>query len=216
MSLSKPLFNALSFYLEQLFMHPLRTKSITSCVLASSANVVSQKLMGHKEINQQSLFAYALFGLLFGGSMPHYFYKIMEKTLVGRTKLNQILFFACERLIYTPLFQALSLFCLSIFEGKSQEAALQNLFTLYWPVLKANWTYLSLLVFINIRFVPPIFRVLIGNLIGFGWVIFLTMKRRKLQNQLDTAKNTRIVVTDSDSSSGTGGATKKRKSKDSN
>lgn len=89
MSLSKPLFDALSFYLEQLFMHPLRTKSITrfvtanlfpieiyqllsiflffsflfrSCVLASSANVVSQKLMGHKEINQQSLFAYALFG----------------------------------------------------------------------------------------------------------------------------------------------------------
>lgn len=168
MSLSKPLFNALSFYLEQLFMHPLRTKSITrfdikfsiifawfsyqfcylfvifSCVLASSANVVSQKLMGHKEINQQSLLAYALFGwdffyfwrnyaqlikwmvfccwlrLLFGGSMPHYFYKIMERTLVGRTKLNQFIFFACERLMYTPMFQALSLFCLSIFEVNAQ------------------------------------------------------------------------------------------------
>lgn len=56
------------------------------------------------------------------------------------------------------------------------------------------------------------FRVLIGNLIGFGWVIFLTMKRRKLQNQLDTAKNTRIIVTDE--SSGTGA--RKRKSKESN
>lgn len=40
------------------------------------------------------------------------------------------------------------------------------------------------------------------------------MKRRKLQNQLDTAQNTRIIVTDSDSSST--GATRKRKSKDSN
>lgn len=114
--------------------------------------------------------------------MPHFFYKIMEKTLVGRTKLNQFVFFACERLVYTPLFQALSLFSLSIFEvswifpmkiwirffflnvlfvfqflqGKSQDVALQNLYALYWPVLKANWTYLSLLVFINIRFVPPI------------------------------------------------------------
>lgn len=48
--------------------------------------------------------------------MPHYFYKLMEKTLTGRTKLNQILFFACERLMYTPMFQALSLFCLAIFE----------------------------------------------------------------------------------------------------
>lgn len=57
---------------------------------------------------------------------------------------------------------------------------------------------------------------MIGNLIGFGWVIFLTMKRRKLQNQLDTAKNTRIIVTDGDTSTGSGGAIRKRKSKESN
>lgn len=125
-------------------------------------------------------------------------------------------------------------------QGKSQDAALQNLYTLYWPVLKANWSYLSLLVFINIKFVPPIvskpvtfaydfnqwigdnvifisfvqFRVLIGNLIGFGWVIFLTMKRRKLQQQLDTAKKTRIIVTNSDSSSSTGASKKKPRNKD--
>lgn len=210
MSLSKPLFNALSFYLEQLFMHPLRTKSITSSVLASGANVLSQKLMGSKEINQRSLYAYALFGLLFGGSMPHYFYKIMERTLTGRSKLNQFLFFACERLIYTPAFQMLSLFFLSIFEGKSQQQALNNLYTLYWPVLKANWTYLSLAVFLNIRYVPPIFRVLTGNLIGFCWVIFLTMKRRRLQNQFDTASRTRIIVTDSESSTSSSGTTKKK------
>lgn len=48
--------------------------------------------------------------------MPHYFYKMMERTLTGRSKLNQLLFFACERLIYTPAFQVLSLFFLSIFE----------------------------------------------------------------------------------------------------
>lgn len=48
--------------------------------------------------------------------MPHFFYKIMEKTLVGRTRLNQLLFFACERLIYTPMFQALSLYFLAVFE----------------------------------------------------------------------------------------------------
>lgn len=48
--------------------------------------------------------------------MPHFFYKLMERTLVGRTKLNQLLFFACERLMYTPIFQALSLYFLAIFE----------------------------------------------------------------------------------------------------
>lgn len=53
---------------------------------------------------------------LFGGSVPHYFYKLMEKTLVGRTKLNQLLFLGAERFLYTPAFQALSLYTLAIFE----------------------------------------------------------------------------------------------------
>lgn len=114
--------------------------------------------------------------------MPHFFYKMMERTLVGRTKLNQLLFFACERLMYTPIFQALSLYFLAIFEviidshtfeiifnsfnlfmgvefslqGNSHDVAVANLMSLYWRVLKANWTYLSLIVFINIRYVPPI------------------------------------------------------------
>lgn len=63
-----------------------------------------------------SLFETMNYSLLFGGSAPHYFYQIMERTLTGRSKLNQLLFFACERLIYTPAFQVLSLFFLSIFE----------------------------------------------------------------------------------------------------
>jgi len=188
MALSKPIYDFLTFYFEQLFTHPLRTKSITSCVLATSANVVSQKMMGSKTINHESMFAYGLFGLLFGGSLPHFFYKIMEKSLAEKTKLKQLLFLAAERLLYTPTFQAISLYSLAVFEGKSHDDAVQNLRTLYWPVLKANWTYLTLLVFINIKFVPPMLRVLVGNLIGFGWVIFLTSKRRRLQIKMEKDK----------------------------
>lgn len=46
-------------------------------------------------------------------------------------------------------------FCSIRFQGKTHDMAVQNLMALYWPILKANWTYLSLLVFINIKFVPP-------------------------------------------------------------
>lgn len=74
------------------------------------------------------LFKFFSSRLLFGGSMPHYFYKLMEKTLTGRTKLNQILFFACERLMYTPMFQALSLFFLAIFEVSLLDFHLPKIF----------------------------------------------------------------------------------------
>lgn len=52
-------------------------------------------------------------------------------------------------------------------------------------------------------------------MIGFCWVIFLTMKRGKQQRQLDAAKQTRIVVTDTtDSAVGTSTNKKRPKSKD--
>lgn len=108
-------------------------------MLASTANYVSQKIMGCKEINQRSICAYALFGyakniinilsfeffhsnfvylsLLFGGTVPHYANKLGAKYLAGHSKMNQLLiFFACERFIFTPTFQMLSLYFLSIFE----------------------------------------------------------------------------------------------------
>jgi len=148
--------------------------------LAASANLASQQIAGCKQINHDSIVAYGLFGLTFGGSLPHYFYQIMERILTSQKGLKPLLFFATERLIYTPMFQAISLYALAILEGKSHSNALDNLRTLYWPILKANWSYLSLFVFVNIKYVPPMLRVLVGNFIGFIWVIFLANKRRKL------------------------------------
>lgn len=131
------------------------------------------------------------YSLLFGGSLPHFFYEIMEQILTSQRGLKQMLFFTTERLLYTPMFQAVSLYSLAILEvwrqssttkhpptdhsyglikfslfvasifsvrfwqGKSHTAAVANLYALYWPILKANWSYLSLFVFINIKFVPP-------------------------------------------------------------
>lgn len=48
---------------------------------------------------------------------------------------------------------------------------------------------------------------------GFGWVIFLTNKRRKLQNKIDAAERTRIVINDDESES-SGSSKKKSRGKD--
>jgi len=179
MALSRPIYNLLGIYFEQLFNHPLRTKSITSCVIATSANYASQKVGGSKKINKDTLVAYGIYGLIFGGSLPHFFYKYVEEFLKNAGKAKQMYLFLIERLVYAPMSQAVSLYFLSRFEGNSHEFAFKNLCKLYWPLLTTNWKYLSLLVFINVKFVPPMLRVLVGNLIGFFWVIFVANKRRK-------------------------------------
>lgn len=91
-------------------------------VRVSSNNLPKQKLI----ILQFDLHWHLAFSFLFGGSVPHYFYKLMEKTLVARTKLNQLLFLACERFLYTPAFQALSLYTLAIFEVSHLSPCVQS------------------------------------------------------------------------------------------
>lgn len=175
MSLSKPtniMYNLIGAYLEQLYSSPLRTKAVTSCIIAALGNMTSQKLSGAKKLNQDSVLAFALFGLLFGGPVPHYFYTYIR--LFVKHPLGILLI---ERLIYTPCFQALALYLLAIFEGKTHQVACTQMQRLYLPTLRANLQYLTLFHFINIKYVPPMFRVLVVNLIGFAWVIYVANKR---------------------------------------
>lgn len=87
--------------------------------------------------------------------MPHYFYKYVERFVAEAGKAKQFYLFLIERLAYAPLYQAISLYFLSRFEGNSHDFALANLYNLYWPLLKANWRYLSLMVYINVTYIPP-------------------------------------------------------------
>ncbi|EDW17247.1 peroxisomal membrane protein 2 [Drosophila mojavensis] len=190
MALSKPLYSLFGSYLEQLFNHPVRTKSLTACCLATTANVTAQRLAGAKKLNQQSLFAYGLFGLIFGGSVPHYFYQTVERLLSHDFRFRKFFIFLFERLGYAPLYQLLSLYFLSIFEGNSHSTAVKNLEKLYWPVLRANWQYLSVFVYLNIAYVPPMFRSISMGIISFIWVVFLAQKRRRFQEKQAAAKST--------------------------
>lgn len=183
MSLSKPLYNALGFYFQQLHTNPVRTKSVTSCVIAALGNLTSQYLAGVKVINQDSLIAYGVFGLLFGGSIPHYFYSALDRYISDDVALAPLKQLILERLVFMPLFQILALYVLPRLEGKSQQQAAKQLSQLYWPVVISNWKWFSVLQFINFTFVHPMLRVFVANLIGFVWVVYVARKRRQARDQ---------------------------------
>lgn len=170
-------------YLQNLYLHPVKTKSITSCVVGTTACVASQ-LMAGDSLKLDPILAYGLYGLLFGGSIPHYFYEVIERIfpeeVVAFPLAKKLLF---ERLIFAPVMQAFSLYTLARFEGKNHAAAVKQLMALYLPVLQANWKWLTLFQIINLAFVPPMLRVLFMNFVGLGWAIFLANKRRQSQKK---------------------------------
>ncbi|XP_034182380.1 peroxisomal membrane protein 2 [Osmia lignaria lignaria] len=177
MALSKPtnfILHLTSAYFERLYNSPLKTKAITSCIIATLGNFISQKISGVKRLNQDSLLAFALFGLLFGGPAPHYFYTFMQPLLK-----NPLILLLVERLLYTPCYQALALYMIALFEGNTYEDSYKQLKKLYLPVLTANLKYITLLQYLNLKYVPPLLRVLVVNLIGFFWAIYLAQQRSK-------------------------------------
>lgn len=182
-SVKRSLFYLLSDYLQAIYTNPIRTKAYTSCILASLGNISSQCIAGNKKIDWNSVKAFALFGLLFGGTVPHYFFMFLER-VVGKLSKNPVLIkLAIERLMYAPFYQFLSLYMLARFEGKNHDEAHLQMSKLYWGVLQANWTFLTTFQLLNLWLVPPMLRVLVVNLIGFFWSIYLASVRRKAQEK---------------------------------
>ncbi|XP_041977558.1 PXMP2/4 family protein 3 [Aricia agestis] len=183
MALSKPIMNLVASYLQNLYLHPVRTKSITSCVVGTAGSIASQVVAGDS-LKLDPILAFGLYGLLFGGSIPHYFYEFLDRLFPYRTTAfplaKKLLF---ERLIFAPFMQAFSLYTLARLEGKNHRAAMKQLISLYQTVLEANWKWLTLFQVVNLAFVPPMLRVLFMNLVGFGWAMYVASKRRQNQNK---------------------------------
>lgn len=143
-----------------------------------TAGALTSQTLSGQPINPNSVFAYGAFGALIAGPFAHHFYELIGR-LVPDVRFKRILEFLLERLTFAPILCALSLYFLTILEGKSPDQALKNLLALYKSVLLANWRYLTLPVFLNFNFVPPMLRVFVSNMIGFFWIIYVADKRRR-------------------------------------
>ena len=163
----------------QLYTNPLRTKSLTSAVIYILGNYTSQRIAGAKAIDQTSLLAFGGYGLLFGGSIPHYFFEFLEWLVPGTSTVATVKQLLFQRLIFTPLYQLFTLYTISRMEGRTHRQAIHQLIPIYMPVLIANWKWLTALSVINLTVVPPALRVVFMNLVGFVWSVYIATKRRR-------------------------------------
>ncbi|KZC13271.1 PREDICTED: peroxisomal membrane protein 2 [Dufourea novaeangliae] len=168
------MFQLTSSYLEQLFTSPVKTKAISSCIINSLGNLLAQKISGAKTINRESLLAFAMFGLIIGGPVPHYFHSLVHPFVK-----NPLMVLLIERCLYTPCFQVLTLYMLAVFEGNTHNDACIRVKKLYLPVLLANMKYLTLLQYLNLNYVSPMIRDLVVNMISFFWIVYLALQWSK-------------------------------------
>lgn len=88
--------------------------------------------------------------------MPHYFYNWLERAVPEEASFAIVKRLLIERLIYSPLYQAFTLYVISRLEGKDHKTALKDVEALYWTVLTSSWKYLTIIQLLNLSVVPPV------------------------------------------------------------
>ncbi|KAF3456746.1 hypothetical protein FNV43_RR01400 [Rhamnella rubrinervis] len=72
-------------YLLQLQLHPLRTKAITTGVIAGGSDIIAQKIAGIKKLHFKRLLFMMLYGFAYAGPLGHFLHKMMDAIFKGKS-----------------------------------------------------------------------------------------------------------------------------------
>ncbi|KAJ0245556.1 Uncharacterized protein HA466_0180120 [Hirschfeldia incana] len=167
-------------YLIQLQAHPLRTKAITSGVLAGCSDAIAQKISGVKKIQFRRLLLLMLYGSCYGGPFAHYFHKLMDALFKGKkdntTVAKKVLL---EQVTSSPWnnFLFMSYYGLVV-EGRPWKLVKHKVGKDFSTIQLTAWKFWPIVGWINHQYVPLQFRVLFGSFIASCWSIFLNLKAR--------------------------------------
>ncbi|KAI9031673.1 hypothetical protein CLU79DRAFT_729587 [Phycomyces nitens] len=176
----------LVMYLAQLAANPLRTKAITSSVLAGCQEAAAQKLSGQKQIDKRVLHM-AAYGLLISGPLNHFLYEIMNKLFAGKTgnkvKVGQLLF---ANLIISPIMNTVYVSTMAILAGSTSLAQVkQAVKNSLLSMQKVSWVISPVSMTVAQTFLPQATWVPFFNLIAFffGTYVNTMIKRKRIEQE---------------------------------
>ncbi|WOL19294.1 hypothetical protein Cni_G28092 [Canna indica] len=169
-------------YLLQLQAHPLRTKAMTSAVLAGCSDAIAQKISGIKKLQFRRMFLLMLYGFCYGGPFGHFFHKVMEKIFKGKqgkkTIAKKVL---VEQLTVSPWNNMLfMLYYGLVLEGRPFSLVRRKLKNDYPSIQLTAWKFWPIVGWINYQYMPLQLRVLFQSFVASCWAIFLNLKARSV------------------------------------
>ncbi|KAJ6791120.1 peroxisomal membrane protein PMP22 [Iris pallida] len=174
-------------YLLQLQLHPLRTKAITSGVLAGCSDMIAQKISGIKRLQLRRLLLIMLYGFAYAGPFGHFLHKIMDKIFKGK-KGNKAVAqkVLLEQLTSSPWNNMLFMTYYGlVIEGRPWNLVRTKVRNDYPSIQKTAWKFWPIVGWINYQYMPLQFRVLFHSFVASCWAIFLNLKARSIAAKKD-------------------------------
>lgn len=163
-------------YLYLLQKYPLRTKCITSGLLAGSSDCLAQKIAGAKSLNYKRALFMLLYGFIYGGPFGHYFHKLMDRIFAGRKKDGTTILkkVVLEQVTSNPFNNVLYMCYIGIMlEGRTW-TSLKNKVLSDYPGVQLNaWRFWPIVSLINYKYMPLNLRPLFANLAAVCWANYL-------------------------------------------
>lgn len=169
-------------YLNQLQLHPLRTKAITSAVLAGLSDAVAQKISGAKKLQLRRVLLFMLYGFAYSGPFGHFFHKLMDKIFKGKkgneTVAKKVIL---EQITSSPWNNFLFMMYYGlIIEGRPWSTVTNKVKKDYASVQSTAWKFWPIVGWVNYQYIPLHLRVVFQSFVASCWAIFLNLKAKSV------------------------------------
>lgn len=170
-------------YNHLLVVKPVTTKCITAGILAFVADIVCQTYFpsdvkdAKKPINEriswQRTSNFTLLNTVVVAPALHFWYSFLSSRIPGMGVIITIKRVVADQALFAPVLVPIILAGNLILEGKANQIV-DKLRADWWSTLLANYSLWIPAQLINFSVIPPQFRVLWANLVGFFWNIYLS------------------------------------------
>ncbi|EPS58064.1 hypothetical protein M569_16752, partial [Genlisea aurea] len=172
-------WSLLSWYLSLLGKHPVMTKALTAAVLTLVGDLICQLVIDRvTELDLKRTSIFTLLGLIYVGPALHHWYLYLSKAITASGNSGAIFRLLLDQFCFAPLFIGFFLSSLMTLEGKPSQVV-PKLQQEWFSSLVANWQLWIPFQFLNFRFVPQQFQVLVANFVALIWNVILSYKAHK-------------------------------------
>ena len=190
----------LLWYSHKLDTHPILTKCISAGIISGLGNLGAQRLMHSQLPNQSSedgsdqcetistfqvdynsMGRFMFLNVVFVAPVLHFWYIALARAIPG-TQLTPVLkrvFY--DEFVFTPVYVPTLMAILWTLEGVEPKHLPRMIREEWLTIMIFDWSVYIPVQFVNFRFVPVKFQVLVINLVGVGWNCFVSWRAQGQQ-----------------------------------
>lgn len=163
-------------YLRKLRSNPLLTKALTSGILSVLSEVFAKSVTAER-LQTSAAMKELTAGLLLRGPVVHAFHTFLDKVVFVHSEHTSprivLLKLVIDQLLFAPLFTALYLYFIALFNDQGVNETTRNLRRDLPHIMRSNWAVWLPANLISYAAIPLELRVLFGNIVGFFWNAYL-------------------------------------------